>query len=100
MKEEGEKQLELCRVSYVPALYKMFDEVLVNATDNARRDPKGQTFIRVRVDTQRNTITVHNDGATVPAVWHEREKCYIPQLVFGQLLTGSNFEEETGGWLV
>ena len=27
-------------ISYVPALYKVFDEILVNAADNLQRDPK------------------------------------------------------------
>ncbi|RZC92734.1 hypothetical protein C5167_007797 [Papaver somniferum] len=27
-------------VSYVPGLYKIFDEILVNAADNKQRDPK------------------------------------------------------------
>jgi DNA topoisomerase-2 len=27
-------------VTYVPGLYKIFDEILVNAADNKQRDPK------------------------------------------------------------
>jgi DNA topoisomerase-2 len=27
-------------ISYVPGLYKIFDEILVNAADNKQRDPK------------------------------------------------------------
>jgi DNA topoisomerase-2 len=33
-------QFEYREISYVPALYKMFDEVLVNAADNFQRDKK------------------------------------------------------------
>lgn len=87
------KQMELERVSYVPALYKVFDEVLVNATDNARRDAS-QTFIKVDVDVAAGSITVHNDGKSVPAVFHQREQVHIPELVFGHLLTGSNFDDD------
>lgn len=31
-------------ISYVPGLYKIFDEVLVNAADNKQRDPKMSTI--------------------------------------------------------
>lgn len=36
-------------LSYVPALLKIFDELLVNAADNKQRDPK-MTAIRVDID--------------------------------------------------
>ena len=31
-------QLEYQKITFVPALYKIFDEVIVNAADNYRRD--------------------------------------------------------------
>ena len=40
-------------VSYVPGLYKIFDEILVNAADNKVRDPKMDT-LRVDIDAVRN----------------------------------------------
>lgn len=36
-------------ISYVPGLYKIFDEILVNAADNKVRDPKMDT-IKVDID--------------------------------------------------
>ncbi|CAK5027799.1 unnamed protein product [Meloidogyne enterolobii] len=36
-------------ISYVPGLYKIFDEILVNAADNKQRDPKMNT-IKVDID--------------------------------------------------
>ncbi len=33
-------EMEYKGISYVPALYKVFDEILVNAADNLQRDPK------------------------------------------------------------
>ena len=36
---DGE-QLVLKDIEYVPGLYKIFDEILVNAADNKVRDPK------------------------------------------------------------
>lgn len=36
-------------ISYVPGLYKIFDEILVNAADNKQRDPK-MNLIRVNIN--------------------------------------------------
>lgn len=36
-------------VTFVPGLYKIFDEILVNAADNKQRDPKMDT-IKIEVD--------------------------------------------------
>ena len=62
--------MELRKVSYVPGLYKIFDEILVNAADNKQRD-KTQKNIRVVVDREKGEISVENDGAGIPVQIHE-----------------------------
>ena len=37
-------------VTFVPALYKIFDEILVNAADNLERDPRGMSRLCVDID--------------------------------------------------
>ena len=49
-------------VTYVPGLYKIFDEILVNAADNKTRDAS-MDALRVRIDATTNTISVWNNGA-------------------------------------
>lgn len=44
-----EKKIVQKRISYVPGLYKIFDEILVNAADNKQRDPK-MKYIKVTID--------------------------------------------------
>ncbi|XP_024601333.1 DNA topoisomerase 2-alpha [Neophocaena asiaeorientalis asiaeorientalis] len=90
-----------CReVTFVPGLYKIFDEILVNAADNKQRDPK-MSCIRVTVDPENNLISIWNNGKGIPVVEHKVEKMYVPALIFGQLLTSSNYDDEekkvTGG---
>ena len=43
------QSVQLKEVEYVPGLYKIFDEILVNAADNKVRDPKMDT-LRVDID--------------------------------------------------
>ncbi|XP_072226681.1 DNA topoisomerase 2-beta isoform X2 [Leuresthes tenuis] len=87
-------------ITYVPGLYKIFDEILVNAADNKQRD-KNMTAIKVTIDPESNTISIWNNGKGIPVVEHKDEKMYVPALIFGHLLTSSNYDDEekkvTGG---
>uniref|UniRef100_A0A4W5QGK6 DNA topoisomerase 2 n=1 Tax=Hucho hucho TaxID=62062 RepID=A0A4W5QGK6_9TELE len=90
-----------CRdVTFVPGLYKIFDEILVNAADNKQRD-KTMSCIKVNIDAENNSISVWNNGKGIPVVEHKVEKVYVPALIFGQLLTSSNYDDDqkkvTGG---
>ncbi|KAH8804655.1 DNA topoisomerase [Xylogone sp. PMI_703] len=94
------QEMELRNISYVPGLYKIFDEVLVNAADNKQRDPS-MSYIKVVVNREKGEISVENNGAGIPVEIHGKEKVYIPELIFGHLLTGSNYDDNesktTGG---
>lgn len=85
-------------ISYVPGLYKIFDEILVNAADNKVRDP---SMTCIRVEIENDFISVFNDGKGIPIVLHKKENVYVPELIFGQLLTSSNYDDKekkiTGG---
>lgn len=91
--------------SVVPALVKIFDEILVNASDNRLRHPKSSTQIKVTIrrgsPEETPLIQVYNDGQGIPVAMHPTEHVYIPELLFGHLLTGSNFNDNekrvTGG---
>jgi DNA topoisomerase-2 len=84
-------RMEFREIKYVPGLYKIFDEILVNAADNKQRD-SSMKAIRVTVTPDR--ITVENDGRGIPIVMHETEKMWVPQLVFGELLSGDNYDDD------
>jgi DNA topoisomerase-2 len=92
--------MEYTTVTYVPGLLKIFDELLVNAIDNKQRDPK-MSQIRVTINEEEGVISVQNNGQCVPPVMHPKEGVHVPELVFGHLLTGSNFDDNllkvTGG---
>ena len=79
-------------ITYVPALYKIFDEVLVNAADNYQRDRK-MNLLKVEINAQEGFISVHNNGKGIPVSIHKEENIYVPELIFGHLLTGSNYDD-------
>ena len=94
-------------VAFNPGLYKTFDELIVNARDalvrsgEAGRLPVKSIEVACSVPKDGSfTIVVRNDGDGIPVQLHDAEKCYIPELIFGHLLTSSNYnkdEEKTVG---
>ncbi|KAJ3222418.1 DNA topoisomerase 2 [Clydaea vesicula] len=96
---ENEK-LVYRNVNYVPGLYKIFDEILVNAADNKTRDSKMDT-LKINIDKENNKISVYNNGRGIPIEVHKEEGIYVPELIFGHLLTSSNYDDNqkkiTGG---
>jgi DNA topoisomerase-2 len=78
-------------IQYCPGLYKIFDEIIVNAADNKVRDPSMDT-IKINIDRENNIISVYNNGRGIPIQIHDKEKVYVPELIFGHLLTSSNYD--------
>ena len=52
-------------VNIVPGLFKIFDEILVNAADNKVRDPSMKR-IDVTINPEENFIEFRNDGKCIP----------------------------------
>ena len=48
-------------ITFVPGLYKIFDEILVNAADNKIRDPS-MNAIKIVISQERNLIKIWNNG--------------------------------------
>lgn len=87
-------------ITFVPGLYKIFDEIMVNAADNKQRDPK-MDCLKIEIDPEQNKIKIWNNGKGIPVVEHKTEKMYVPTMIFGHLLTSSNYDDTekkvTGG---
>jgi DNA topoisomerase II len=111
-------------LTFCAGLYKIFDEILVNAIDQYTRMRKyleiqealragkktGDTCgvsldqvyrpvksISVVIDLERNQISVENDGSGIEVAMHSKEGVYVPELIFGHLLSGENFEDSEKG---
>lgn len=53
------------------------------------------TTIKVSVDKKTNTISIYNDGDGIPVAIHPEYNVYIPSMIFGQLLSGTNFDDNS-----
>jgi DNA topoisomerase-2 len=88
----------------VPALYKIVDEIFVNAVDHsvrlrmiAEQDSAAKINhvkkIQVNLNQEQGIIEVTNDGDGIEVAIHEEYKVYIPELIFGNMLTSSNYDD-------
>ncbi|KAF2277175.1 type II DNA topoisomerase [Westerdykella ornata] len=94
------ESMEYREITFVPGLYKIFDEILVNAADNKQND-KNMDEIRVTVDKESGEISIKNNGRGIPVEIHKEHGIYVPEMIFGHLLTSSNYNDDqqkiTGG---
>jgi len=75
---------------YNPGLYKIFDECLTNALDEAFRS--GVKDIKVTADN--NSFTVWNDTkAGIPIEIHKTHKMYVPEMIFSHVHSSSNYDD-------
>ena len=92
--DEEKNRIIFKLIKYVPGLYKIVDEILVNARDQYVKDPTC-TEIRVTIDEETGTISVWNNGDDgIPVEWHSVENCYVPEFIFGKIRSSSHYEEK------
>lgn len=89
------KKYTLQNLKYCPAFLKIFDEIIVNARDAGIRD-KGVTNVKIDINRFENSISVWNNATTGIPIEKLKSGLYIPESIFGRLLTGENFKEWDG----
>ncbi len=50
--------------------------------------------IKININKEQNMIKIYNNGKGIPVVEHKDEKVYVPTLIFGHLLTSSNYDDD------
>jgi DNA topoisomerase-2 len=93
-------KITLKSVNYVPGLYKLFDEAIVNCRDhvirmnqNTSENKKNVSYIHVDIEETTGKITLTNDGNGIDVAMHPEEKLWIPEMVFGHLRTSTNYDK-------
>jgi DNA topoisomerase-2 len=101
---DTDRRMEKKELMVIQGLYKIYDEILVNAIDqsmrlkaeieNGRKDIKPLKTIRISIDKQTGYIEVMNDGDGIDVETHPSYNVLIPELIFGELLTSTNYNTE------
>lgn len=89
LSEDG-KKMELLPIVYNPALLKLFDEIITNASDHSRNN----LVKKIEIHTGPDFISVKNDGPSVHLEKHPDYGIHIPELIFGNFLSGTNFDDK------
>ena len=100
MNESDEKIIEK-NINYIPGLFKLFDEGIVNCRDHVVRmktrvennseNALPVTHIDISIETD-GTITMINDGNGIDVA--QKDGIWIPELVFGHLRTSTNYNKD------
>ena len=88
-------------INYIPGLFKLFDEGIVNCRDHVVRmktkvdanveNALPVSHIDISIESD-GTITMINDGNGIDVA--EKDGVWIPELVFGHLRTSTNYNKE------
>ena len=86
------------KIQFNPGFYKLFDELVVNARDARIRsigsaNPIKHIDIAVSTEDDSLVISVENDGDGIPIAQHPEHKVWVPELIFGHLLTSGNYDK-------
>jgi DNA topoisomerase II len=93
-----DKSVTQKEVEFNPGLLKLFDEIIVNSIDESKRKGSKLDTIKVTVNLDDNSINVW-DGGGIPVVRHKEHKEWVPEMIFSNLKSGSNFDdEESRSW--
>ena len=102
MNETNDKIIEK-NISYIPGLFKLFDEGIVNCRDHVIRmqskldsnveNSLPVSYIDIAIQED-GTIVMINDGNGIDVVQHPEYKTWVPELIFGHLRTSTNYNKE------
>lgn len=79
------------QLTWNPAFLKFFDEIISNSVDESKRMSSKLTVIKVSFD-EGGKISVWDNGG-IPVSMHKEHKQYIPEMIFGEMRSGSNFDD-------
>ena len=85
------------KIQINPGLYKIIDEIIVNALDQCTKlihESSNYVVKKIQVEIKDDIISVYNSGLGIPIYLHQESNIFIPELIFGHLLTSSNYDDE------
>jgi len=97
-------EIKIDKITYNTGLLKLFDELLINAVDNYQRtsitETKAYQTNEININVTNEYISIMNNGKSIPIQLVDcntdkgLKKMYIPEMIFTQLRSGSNFKKD------
>lgn len=83
------------QITLPEGIERLFLEILSNAGDNVQRSrEKGIDVGKIDIYADSQWIVIRNGGIPIPVDIHPTEKIYVPEMIFGHLLTSSNYDQD------
>jgi len=110
--DDNSSKIELRTIHTIPGLYKLFDEGIVNCRDHVIRmmqstaeDKRNVSYIQINIvdgnttgsaktEYPVGTIIMENDGNGIDIAKHPEYDVWIPEMIFGQLRTSTNYNKD------
>ena len=78
-------------ITFIPSFLKIFDEIITNSFDEHKRNPD-LNKIEVWVNKENGEISIRDNGG-IPVVIHKEHNQYVPEVIFGNLMSGVNYDD-------
>lgn len=87
---DGEKMIQE-EITFVPSFLKIFDEIITNSVDESKRNSL-LNKIEINLNKETGIISIKDSGG-IPVVIHRDHNKYVPEVIFGNLMSGSNYDD-------
>jgi DNA topoisomerase-2 len=97
---DDDDKITKTNITYIPGLFKIFDEAIVNAIDHSVRTKNDENpsnvlkNIKININKETGVIEIFNDGMGIEIIKHTEYDVWIPEMIFGELLTSSNYNDD------
>ena len=91
--DSGSNKFIQKEISYVNSFLKIFDELVVNSVDESKRFGTKLNRIDINIDIISNSISVRDNGG-MPVILHKEYNQYVAEVVYGNLMSGSNYDDD------
>jgi DNA topoisomerase-2 len=98
------KRITLSKITIINGLNHLFNEALTNASDhvirmnelilNASSSVVNYPVTKIDITVENGQITICNDGNGIDVAEHPEHKIWIPEMIFANLRTSSNYNKD------
>jgi len=99
-KDSDELEAVQLEIESNPGLEQCVLELMTNAADHTQRcktlaekEEDVQQVTKIKIDLEKDYVSIYNNGQGIPLEIHPVTKLYIPEMIFFNLRTSSNYDD-------
>lgn len=87
------EKIEYKEIEYSQGLLQIVREIITNAVDHCNSSGTKVSQIKVKFNRKNGEISVYNDGKGIDVIIHDKHKMYIPEMLFSEFASSSNYDD-------